>query len=289
MLDKFSAVWVSHSSISDFEACPRAYFLKHIYRDPRNNHKVKMTGPALSLGQCVHEVLESLTILPKDRRFDESLVEKFQKVWKKVSGKRGGFLNQETEYAYRQRGEEMMRRVMNHPGPLAELSVKINLDLPYYWLSEEENIILCGKIDWLKYIPEDDSVYIIDFKTGKSEESDTSLQLPIYHLLAHHCQKRKISGAAYWYLSQSDELSKKELPDLEKSAGKVLEAAKKIKMARQLERFRCPNGESGCPACKPFEAIVAGRAELVGNDEYGAGVYVLPNAVVDEDREGLLL
>jgi len=30
--DKFAAIWISHSSISDFLKCPRSYFLKNIYK-----------------------------------------------------------------------------------------------------------------------------------------------------------------------------------------------------------------------------------------------------------------
>jgi ATP-dependent helicase/DNAse subunit B len=287
--DKYSAIWVSHSSISDFLRCPRAYFLKNVYRDSKNNHKIKLMTPSLALGQCAHEVLESLSVLPKEKRLGDSLVTKFNEVWKTVSGKKGGFPNEEVEYRYRMRGEEMMRRVMNHPGPITELSVKINMDLPYFWLDEDENIILCGKIDWLKYIPEIDSVQIIDFKTGKREEDADSLQLPIYHLLAQNCQKRKVSGASYWYLGFSDVLTDKVLPDLEEGRKRVLEVAREIKIARQIERFKCPQGDAGCPDCRPFETIARGEAEFVGNDNYGADVYILPVMSDDENREGTVL
>jgi ATP-dependent helicase/DNAse subunit B len=287
--DKYSATWVSHSSISDFLRCPRAYFLKNVYRDPKNNHKIKLMTPSLALGQIAHEVLESLSILPREKRLQDSLVAKFNEAWKNVSGKKGGFPNDEVEYRYRLRGEEMMRRVMNHPGPVSELSVKINMDLPYFWLNEEENIILCGKIDWLKYIPEIDSVQIIDFKTGKREEDSDSLQLPIYNLLVQNCQKRKVAGASYWYLDFSDVLTDKVLPDLEEGRTRVLDVARQVKIARQIERFKCPNGDAGCPDCRPFELIARGGAELVGVDNFGADVYILPMASVDEDREGTVL
>lgn len=287
--DKYSAVWVSHSSASNFLECPRAYYLKNIYKDPKTGHKVKLMSPPLALGQAVHEVVESLSELKTIERFKEPLLEKFERAWSKVSGKGGGFFDKETEYKYKTRGEEMIRRVVKNPGPVAELAVKINMDLPYYWLSEEDNIILCGKIDWLKYLPETDSVEIVDFKTSKNEEGDDSLQLPIYHLLVHNCQKRKVEGAWYWYLDKSDQLTKKELPDLEESEKKILKIAKQMKLARQLERFKCPNGEEGCRACKPMEAIVRGEAELVGHDEFRADIYVLGKNIKEEDNEATVL
>jgi ATP-dependent helicase/DNAse subunit B len=275
MPDKFAATWVSHSSISEYLKCPRAYYLKNVYRDPKTKHKVQLMAPPLALGSAVHEVLESLSVVPTTDRFNRSLVNLFQDAWKKVSGKQGGFFDGDAEQRYKLRGEAMLRRVMEHPGPLLNLAVKIKEDLPYYWLSEEDNIILCGKIDWLEYLPESDSVHIIDFKTGQNQENDQSLQLPIYHLLVHNCQHRAVTKASYWYLEHDDELSEKTLPDLDTAHEQVIHVAQQIKTARSLERYKCPQGD-GCFACRPMEAILQRKAEFVGVNDYGADVYILP-------------
>lgn len=266
-MDKYSAVWVSHSSLSDFIACPRAYYLKNVYKDPNTGHKIQIVGPSLSLGQAVHEVLEALSVLPTNQRFTHSLVQSFDTVWKKVSGKRGGFTSPEQEAIYKNRGEAMIRRVMANPGPIAQLSVKIKEDLPYFWLSESDGIILCGKIDWLAYHPDTDSVTIVDFKTSKQEEDSKSLQLPIYCLLVHHCQRRTVDGAAYWYLEFSDELQAKPLPNLDDARDTVLTLAKQVVLARKLGRFVCPEGAHGCRACRPFERILAGEGEFLGTQD----------------------
>jgi ATP-dependent helicase/DNAse subunit B len=287
--DKFSAVWVSHSSISSFLECPRSYYLKNIYKDPKTGHKIKLMSPPLALGQAVHEVVESLSEIKTTERFKEPLLDKFERAWKKVSGKNGGFFNKDTEYKYKVRGEEMIRRVVKNPGPVAELAMKINMELPYYWLSEEENIILCGKIDWLKYIPETDSVEVIDFKTSKNEEGTESLQLPIYNLLVHNCQKRKVDGAWYWYLGLSDELTRKELPDLKEAEEKIIKIARQMKLARKLEVFKCPHGDEGCRACRPYEMILKGEAELVGQDEYRADVYIIDKPTRTEEEDSRVL
>lgn len=287
--DKYTAVYVSHSSISNFLECPRSYFLRNVYKDPKTNHKIKLMSPPLALGQAVHEVVESLSELKTTERFKEPLLEKFDRAWKKVSGKSGGFFDKDSEYKYRQRGEEMLGRVTQHPGPVAELAVKIQMELPQYWLSEGENIILCGKIDWLKYIPDDDSVEIIDFKTSRSEEVDDSLQLPIYHLLVNNCQKRKVNGAWYWYLDRDDNLTKKELPDLEESREKILKIGRQMKLTRQLQHFKCPNGDEGCRGCRPYEAIIRGEGELVGTDEYHADVYVIDRQNKTDEKDGIVL
>ncbi len=286
--DKFTAVWVSHTSISDFLKCPRAYYLKNVYRDPVTKHKIKLMTPALALGQSVHEVLESLSQIQRGSRFSIPLPTKFEQAWEKVKGEKGGFPNSDTEYQYKKRGLEMLARVYNHPGPINNLSVKIQMDLPYYWLNEEDNIILCGKVDWLEYLPETDSVHIIDFKTGKIQEEESSLQLPIYSLLVAKCQKRKTTKASYWYLAESDTLTEKPLPNLEEAEKKILEIARQMKLARQLNRFKCKNGEDGCFACKSFESILRKEAKLVGQDEYKAGVYIMTQTD-DENRDGEIL
>jgi hypothetical protein len=133
-------------------------------------------------------------------------------------------------------------------------------------------------------------VHIIDFKTSKNEEKKGSLQLPIYHLLVHNCQKRQASKASYWYLDMSDVLTPVDLPDINESHEKILTIAKKIKTARQLEKFDCPHGEKGCWACQPMEAILKGEADLVGVDEFRNDIYVLKeNREKNDDEESMIL
>ncbi|MDO8609658.1 MAG: PD-(D/E)XK nuclease family protein [bacterium] len=286
--DIYSAIWVSHTSIGDFLACPRAYYLKHIYRDKKTGHKIKIVSPPLSLGQAVHEVLESLSHLPVEERFRQPLTEKLELVWQKISGKQGGFTSLETETKYKNRGIEMLNRVTEYPGPLARKAVKIksSKDLIYYWLSKVDNIILCGKIDWLEYNPVFDSVNIIDFKTNKNEERTESLQLPIYYLLVVNCQNRKVDKVSYWYLGRNNELTDQPLPNKDESNKKILEIAKKIKLARQLNVFKCPH-KTGCQYCKPYEAIIRGEGEKVGVDEFGSDCYVLEQ--MNDEKESVVL
>lgn len=278
MSDPYTSVWVSHTSISDFLQCPRAYYLKNVYKDPKTKHKMQLMSPPLALGQVVHAVLESLSTLPGKERFKESLIAKFEQEWQKVTGKKGGFFDTKIEESYKERGRQMLQMVMDNPGPLEGLAVKIKGDLPHYWLSEEDNLILCGKIDWLEYLPESDSVHIIDFKTSKNEEGESSLQLPIYHLLVHNCQHRQVTKASYWYLGLNKELTGRDLPDLDEAESQILKIAKEIKLARQLERFRCGQGEAGCQACKPFERLLKGEGEFVGENDFHQDIYILPRS-----------
>jgi hypothetical protein len=61
-----------------------------------------------------------------------------------------------------------------------------------------------------------------------------------------------------------------------------------MKVARQIQRFKCPEGENGCFSCRPMEAIVNHAAEFVGSDEYNYDVYIMPG-VEEENREGVIL
>jgi ATP-dependent helicase/DNAse subunit B len=276
--DKFSAVWVSHSSIADFLKCPRAYYLKNIYKTAEGK-KINITAPALSLGIAVHETLEGLSKYKAEERFLKPLEESFEENWGKVAGKLGGFKSVEEENQAKARGLNMILNVEKNPGPLAKKTVKLppthNNMPPNFFLSEEENIILNGKIDWLEYIEENDSIRVIDFKTGKNMEKDDSLQLPIYMLLLNNLQKRKVSGAAYWYLDLENGFVEKTLPDPEKSRATVLEIARKIKFARENNEFACHSGAKGCFACRPFEKILKGEAEFIGLGNYGQEMYIV--------------
>ena len=275
--DKYSATWVSHSSISDFLKCPRSYYLRNVYKDPRTGHKMTIMSPPLSLGQAVHEVIESLAILPVEERLKISLVKKLDPVWLKITGKRGGFKTHQEEMVYRDRAEQMLINLQEDPGPILKKAIKIksSMNLPNYWLSEEDNIILCGKIDWLEYEQDSDSVHIIDFKTGKNEEKEDSLQLPIYLLLATNTQSKKVSGASYWYLDRDDGIVEKKLPDIRASFEKVYTVARRIKLARQINHFKCP--KDGCYACRPYERILKGEGEKVGVSDTRQDMYILPD------------
>lgn len=272
MKDKFSAIWVSHSSISDYLKCPRAYFLKNIYRDPKTNHKIMLMQPPLALGQVVHDVIDSLSSLPVEQRFHQSPSDTYEKLWQNISGRMGGFVDKEEEQKYKDRGKAMIDRITKNPGPLARRAIKIRQDLPYYWLSEEDNIILCGKIDWLEYIEDVDGVSIIDFKTGKFDEDGSSLQLPIYYLLVTHTQTRTVTKMSYWYLDRDNEPTEVPLPTMEDAVNRVMEVARKVALARKLEHFKCPQSD-GCRVCRPYEAIVAGRATFVGAGGYSQDIY----------------
>ncbi len=278
--DKYSAVWVSHSSMGDFIRCPRAYYLHNMYKDPKTGRKIGIVNGALSLGTAVHNTLEALKEIPLEERLERNLLKDFENEWKNVAGEKGGFKDETEELSAKERGVSMIKRVIENPGPLARKTVRLqrgrNDMIPNFYLSEEDNIVLCGMIDWLEYIPEDDSVRVIDFKTGKNDEHEDSLQLPIYLLLLNALQKRSVSGAAYWYLDRENGYVEKELPTPEEAKERVLKIAREVKKAREDKEFLCHSGPDGCFTCQPFEKILKGKAKSLGVGSFGQDLYFIP-------------
>jgi RecB family exonuclease len=231
----------------------------------------------MSLGIAVHEVLEGLGDYKSEDRLKRDLLKDYEGAWAKVTGIRGGFKTPEEEAEFKARGEQMIKNVIQDPKFLGNKIIKLKREKmnPNFFISEEKNIILNGLVDWIEYLPETDSLHIVDFKTGKREEQEASLQLPIYLLLCNALQKRPVTKASYWYL-ESDKIVEKELPDLAKAKIDVLEVATKVKEARDKGEFKCPNGESGCFQCLPYEKILRGDPSLkfVGVGGFNQNLYV---------------
>lgn len=273
--DKFSAIWVSHSSMGDFLKCPRLYYLHNVYKNPSTRRKIGIVAPAMSLGQAVHGVLEPLANIKAEERLLIDFEKRFNEEWAKISGKIGGFLTKEEEQDFFSRGKNMIERVKNHPAPLLKKAFKNKDDLPHFYISPDDNLILCGKVDWLQYVEETDEVHILDFKTGKHDEKDDSLQLPIYHLLVDAIQKRKVNGASYWYIDRDNEPITVDLPDLVSARERVMKVALQVKIARDAKIFDCPDGKDGCRHCKPYELIMQGKAEYIGIGGYNQDLYMV--------------
>jgi RecB family exonuclease len=280
-IDKYSAVWVSHSSMGDFIKCPRLYYLHNVYKDPKTNRKMTIVTPYMSLGIAVHNVLEGLGQYPAAERMSRDLRAQFEEEWLKVTGKKGGFLSKVQEEEFKMRGKDMINTAIKNPRFLVNKRIKLpqsNMPCNFY-LSEEDNIILNGLIDWIEYL-DDDTLHLIDFKTGKHEEKESSLQLPIYLLLCNALQKRKVSKASYWYLD-GDVMKEKELPDVTTAREQVYRVALAVKQARDAKNFDCPNGENGCRDCFPYEEILKqkrgeeSKAEYLGVGGFNQDVYLV--------------
>lgn len=287
MVDKYKSVWLSYSSINDFLACPKMYYLKNVFKDPITNRKVSIASPYLTLGSTIHKVIENLKNLPTEKRgeyISKNLLTDFEKEFKKYPLHKGGFEGKEEEMEFYKRGEEMIQKVVENPRELLHKIIPIkyfydgNL-VPNYYISEEDNLILCGSIDWIEYLEETKNLRIIDFKTGRNDEKDNSLQLPIYYLILTNLQKQnnkervyELQELAYWYLDQDNKkegnthnefqivkINEKKLSEIEKARVNIIEIGKKIKAYRESGNYICPNEKvvgGGCRHCQEYEKIL---------------------------------
>jgi hypothetical protein len=240
-----------------------------MYKEPASGKKIQVVSPYLTLGIAVHDTLEAIRYLPVKQRFDKPLTEIFEELWVNCEGEKGGFTTNAQEAEFKQRGFEMVKRVQEHPGPIAELSTIIKEKgemVASMMLSSEDNLVLCGNVDWVEVLP-GGSLHIIDFKTGKKEESEGSLQLQIYLLLAQNGNKRPLTKTSYWYLDKDDKPKEVPIPEMAGVTETLIEKGKKIKEARlskDMEKLVCKTG--GCRNCLEYEKVVRGEAKAVGFD-----------------------
>lgn len=283
---KYNAVWLSHSSVSDFLKCERLYYLRNVWKNS-NGRKINIVSPQMSLGSAVHGVIEPLATLSSQERENiikgehiENLQSKFENIWKKYSGLMGGFENAEEEKEYKERGIKMIQNVIDNPGPIIKKTVKFyNGDfIPNIYLSETDNIILCGLVDWVEYLEDKDMLRVIDFKTGLRDEKEESMQLFIYKILVESLQKRKVENGAYWYLDRDKFYKIKEIldEDVEEVKNKLSEIGLQIKekksarTAQEMEgNFKCKYGYAGegCKYCSEVELIYKSDKSLLSADE----------------------
>jgi len=266
----FGVIWLSHSSLADFDKCPRLYYLHNVYKEMPLRKKIQVVNPYLTLGMTVHDTLERIRYLPRGERFAKPLTDIFEEIWAGNGGKRGGFTSAEQEKEFEDRGRTMVRRVQDNPGPIGNLSTVIkdkNEMVASMWLSQADELVLCGNVDWVEVLP-DGSLHIIDFKTGKNEEEAGSLQLKIYLMLTQAGNKRPVTKLSYWYLETEDQPREVPLPSLDGVKEALIEKGRIIKSARQMTDetgIACPRG--GCRYCRDYERVIAGEAERVGDDD----------------------
>lgn len=255
-----NAVFISPSSLSDFEKCPQLYYYRNVYRSPRGL-KIQIINPALALGQIIHDTLEMFLKLPVSERTEDILKEKYDFSFSNLSGEKGGFLSLEEEKINRDRGSEMLSRFWQNDHFKKAEQEKIP-GFPKMELGDD--LILTGKLDWLE--KEGEFYHLVDFKTGKNEEKEDSQQLPIYAVLISGLFKTDKIKGSYWYLDKEEMVRDFTLPDLKETLAYLKNKGEIIKMVRNTRSYRCQSGGESCWACRDMLAIAKGKGKLVSMD-----------------------
>lgn len=268
-----NAIFISPSSISDFDRCPQLYFYRHVYKNPKTGLKIQLINPKLALGQIIHDTLRKFLYSPGLQKTREQLRSILACQWKQLAGEKGGFTSADEEKTYQGRAAKILDRFWGHKHFRETQPMKMP-DFPKLDLGGD--IILTGRLDWLE--KENDGYHIIDFKTGENEERDDSIQLPIYAILASGILKINKLRASYWYLDKDEEIKESKLPDLTITLDKLKKKGAIIKSVRLTQSFGCSSGNESCWACRDFLTIVQGKAKLVSVDpiDRKQEIYIIP-------------
>lgn len=264
-----NALFLSYTSLSDFLKCPRAYYLKNIYRDQKTGYKLQIASPYLTLGSVVHDSVKWFLEINRQVR-KEQLLAKYDNLWLKYSGKRGGFTSKEEEESLQGRGRKMLERFFDTSKILGRLFPPMSF--PKYFLDEET--VLFGNLDCVEELA-DGSLHIIDFKTGQKQEAD-SLQLHIYAILAESNLQKPVKKLSYWYLDKDQTPKEAALDSLEEKLEWLKKKGQEVKEAIASGQWVCIQGEEKCRDCQDYDAILAGKGEWqFTDDRYKKVVYSL--------------
>lgn len=258
-----TTLWISHSAINAFDNCPKSYYYKYQYKNPKTGNRIQIVNPYFSLGLAVHQTLEELSDFSIEKRKEISLKDRYEEVWEDFSGKQGGFISEKQEKEFKDRGEKMIEKVIQTDF-FEKPSVQIEEDVPSIDLIPEKNIKLVGSLDWIQRLS-DDNLHIVDFKTGKNKEKNGSLQLPIYNILANKKLNDKVEKFSYWYLESDGQPTPKKLDSIEDSLNIIRKKALEIYQYVQDDNYSC-HYNGNCFACSDFKKIFAGEAEYLGTD-----------------------
>lgn len=254
------ALFLSYTSMKDFEKCPRSFYLKDIYRDPETGFRMQIPASYMTLGALVHDAIK--WFLQKDRLpSKDEIIDQYRNHWRKYRGKRGGFVSLEDEAALGKRGLEMLDNFYRN-------FTKLEPNMPAYGFLRyilDEKIILNGKVDFLGLLP-DDSLRVVDFKTGKNDEKDP-IQLHIYAILAESNFQKPVSKIGYWYLDREDSPKNAVLDPLEGQLEQLERKALEIEQAVKEDNWVCVKGEALCEDCRNYQAIIDGKGEYLFSDE----------------------
>jgi RecB family exonuclease len=205
----------SHTSIKEFEQCPRKFEAKRILKlYPYEQSE------AARYGDEVHKALEDYTNLGAP-----------------LPEQHAQFL-------------PVIQAVLAKPGRhKAELSVGVRRDLsPCDFF--DKKVWLRGKIDHIAVDDEDLKAWVVDWKTGKNKYPDfDQMTLMSLFTFAHYGHLRQVNSAIIFLLYKDLKKSRMVIDDVEKQWWKLKEKTAKIEKAIEVGQFP-PKPGPLCPWCE---------------------------------------
>lgn len=253
----------SPSRLGMFDICPKQYHF--YYLDPvysRMKNKLKKQPHNIwsfhTLGKAVHNAITLFYHLPPKQRTKEQLKQHLKETWcseimwnkKPPLGKWGGFEDLEEERETYRQALLMLKNLFEIAETEPEIEYLPTQDFrrsieDYHNLitSLSEDYDISGKFD-LIVRDKNDTLHIIDFKTGKKED-DNHFQLRFYKALAEGNFQKPVRKASFYFLRTGN----KRKFDLEEETGKIKEEIlEKIKAIKTTENFK-PKPSKLCKFC----------------------------------------
>lgn len=276
--DKYipGALFISYTGLKDFLKCPRSYYLKNIYRNPKTGYRMQIASAPMTLGSLVHDAIK--WYLQTGRVAEKKdVVKKFRNHWLKYRGKKGGFSSNEEEADFGKKGLKMLDNFF------VNLAV-LEKNLPAYGFFKfriEEDIILNGRLDFLGVLP-NEALHVLDFKTGSKDEED-SIQLHTYAIMAESHFQRPVEKISYWYLERDSNPKEAVLDPLEGKLDWLRQKCRQVKAAVDEASWVCIKNDTEdvlCRDCKAYQAIIDGKGEFQFSDnDFKKDVYYLDRSL----------
>lgn len=254
-------IYLSYTALSDFIKCPRAYYLKNLYRT-EDGLRMQIASPYLTLGATVHDSLKWYLQQPQ-KPSEKEVIDKFRNFWRKFRLNRGGFSSIEEEAVFGQRGLKMVRNFLKNVACLEPCAPFI--EFPKIILVE--NVVLNGNFDFVGECS-DGSLHIIDFKTGAYDQED-AIQLYIYAILAEDAFGKRVSKISFWYLDREDLPREVVLDPLPPKVEWLKEKGLKMKQAIEEKKWICVKSPQTCRDCTDYQLVLDGKAKFLFDD----GIY----------------
>ncbi len=208
------SISVSYTAIQSYTACPLKYQLENVYhfKCPETYHT--------RLGTVIHKVLENLHLSGRhSQKVSEEFI--FQLFSRHLESQT--FIRQDEESEAYNEGRKMLLNYFQNHYPPASVIHSVETDFEVF-LGDHRFI---GSID-LVLKNEDDSVEIIDFKTGKPVDSAEE-QLLTYAMAYQMQFDRRVSAVKAHYLKDSKIVSYPITPEkLEQTKYRIIGTCEKI-------------------------------------------------------------
>lgn len=247
----FSKIY-SFSKLKLFEQCPKAYhfsYLDEVYSKMKSQLRKDPSNlwPFNTLGKAVHDAITLFLYLPEKEQTLENLKEQLKASWwseampQKIPplGKWGGFKDLEEERSYYKEALKLLanfyktfdRKIKIKLLPTRNIKRSID-DYKKLIKPVNDDFDVSGKLDLVLDL-DNNSLEVVDFKTGKSEEKD-DFQLRFYKLLTELNFSQPVNKASFYYLRTGNikEFSL-EKDDLEKIKKEVIKKIKKTQAQKE--------------------------------------------------------